>query len=228
MYVKAFPVSLCGTTAAREAGYKGPAQESKRLMRKPEIRRAIQEAIAKRAKKYDELAKRVIEHLSHIAFFDQCVAAHVKDGVLSITDTDLLPPEARACIAEISQTRTGIRIKFYDKTKALELLGRHLGLFADNVNVTGTLRAGALDDMTEAEIDAELERLKEKEALARKEAGEGADASSGVHSLCVVDASPADRGAAHAGDLRTNRPRRRQLPGRTIDVPSDSGAVQAR
>lgn len=38
-------------------------------------------------------------------------------------------------VTEISQTRDGIRFKRNDPMKALELVGRHLGMFNDRVNV---------------------------------------------------------------------------------------------
>lgn len=42
-------------------------------------------------------------------------------------------------------------IKFYDKTKALDLAGRHLGMFKDKLEVSGTLETERtkLDDLIE-------------------------------------------------------------------------------
>ena len=53
----------------------------------------------------------------------------IRDGALDIKSTDALPPELTAAIASVEKTSTGLRVKFYDKLKALELLGKYHGLF---------------------------------------------------------------------------------------------------
>lgn len=41
--------------------------------------------------------------------------------------------EQRACVVGVKETKHGIEVTFYNKEKALEMLGRHLGMFKDNV-----------------------------------------------------------------------------------------------
>ena len=40
-----------------------------------------------------------------------------------------LTPEKRAAVASVKKGRDGMEIKTYDKLRALELLGKHLGMF---------------------------------------------------------------------------------------------------
>lgn len=53
----------------------------------------------------------------------------VRNGAVDIKSTDELPPELTAAIASVEKTSTGLRVKFYDKLKALELPGKYLGFF---------------------------------------------------------------------------------------------------
>ena len=46
-----------------------------------------------------------------------------------ITDTDDLPEDKAAALASIKQTANGIDVKLHDKVRALELLGKAVGMF---------------------------------------------------------------------------------------------------
>ena len=48
----------------------------------------------------------------------------IEDGDLVIRSTDDLSKSDRAAIASVESTSNGIRLKLYDKMKALELLGK--------------------------------------------------------------------------------------------------------
>ena len=73
--------------------------------------------------------KRVLDELCAIGFARVSDYLTVgKDG-LTIRPTEELPAGCDAAIAAVENTSTGIRLKFYDKMKALELLGKALGLF---------------------------------------------------------------------------------------------------
>lgn len=72
-------------------------------------------------------AQRVLEELWAIAVARATDFLEVKDGQLTVRDTAQLP-DGRA-IASVERSTTGIKVKFYDKLRALELLGKYLGLF---------------------------------------------------------------------------------------------------
>ena len=74
------------------------------------------------------LARRVLEELEAIAMARATDYMAVRGGVLDIVDTQQLPEQAAAAIASIEKTSTGLRLKFYDKLKALELLAKSMGL----------------------------------------------------------------------------------------------------
>ena len=56
-----------------------------------------------------------------------------------ITETDELSRRQIKAISGIKQGKNGIELTTYDKVKALELLGRHLGMFKDKVEVSGNV-----------------------------------------------------------------------------------------
>lgn len=115
-------------------------------------------------------AKRVIEEIAKIAFCDQTEAAEIKnkrgaDGKLRpavvIKPTRRLSEEARASIAGIKEGQYGIEIKNYDKLKALELLGRNLGIFLDKNEMK---LEGEIMQTTYEEKMKRLMELREKQA----------------------------------------------------------------
>jgi len=169
LLIKNYPIDLNGHQAAKRAGYKAWKKMSVTLMQKPEIRDAVRKELEKRCKKFEAEADKVVQDLADIAHLDKSQVFQIRDGVLHVTDTDLLPERVRRCISKISQTQHGLRIEFDDRVKALELLGRHLALFHDNLNVSGGLKTTPIDDMTDEEIDEELARLESQKAGA----GEG-------------------------------------------------------
>jgi phage terminase small subunit len=62
-------------------------------------------------------------------------------GLVFAHDTRKLSPAARALYAGTKQSRTGIEVKLHDKMKALELVGRHLGMWKDKVEHSGKVES---------------------------------------------------------------------------------------
>ena len=56
---------------------------------------------------------------------------------VELVDTEALPEDKRAAISGIKQGKHGIEISSYDKVKALELIGRHIGMFKDKIEISG-------------------------------------------------------------------------------------------
>ena len=71
--------------------------------------------------------EKIIDELAAIAFARAPDYLVVEDGQIRLRDD--LKPRQRAAVASVEKSTTGIKVKFYDKMKALELLGKYLGLF---------------------------------------------------------------------------------------------------
>jgi phage terminase small subunit len=71
--------------------------------------------------------EKILQELAAIAFarVPECMELVGSDVRLK----EKLKPAQRVAIASIEKSSTGIKVKFYDKMKALELLGKHYGLF---------------------------------------------------------------------------------------------------
>ena len=95
--------------------------------------------------------KRVVEELAAIGFAKATDFLWVSDGELTIRDTDDLSKADRAAIASIERSSTGIKLKFYDKMKALELLGKYMGMFE------GSAKEEARNNLLEAILAATQE-----------------------------------------------------------------------
>ena len=127
-YRKAYPSVKKDETAA---------QAGSRMLRNVKVAEYIAERMQARQERTEITQDRVLEELAAIAFARATDYAEVKDDQVIIKDTSGLSENQIKAIAGIKQGKFGIELKLSDKEKALELLGRHLGMFKDRVEVSG-------------------------------------------------------------------------------------------
>ena len=127
-YRKAYPSVKKDETAA---------QAGSRMLRNVKVAEYIAERMQARQERTEITQDRVLEELAAIAFARATDYAEVKDDQVFIKDTTGLSENQIKAIAGIKQGKFGIEVKLNDKEKALELLGRHLGMFKDRVEVSG-------------------------------------------------------------------------------------------
>lgn len=107
-------------------------------------------------------AKRVLKELSKIAFsngtdFAKVVTKKTSAGNeyqhVEILDTDSLPENKKSAISNIKETKYGISVESYDKVKALELIGKHLGMFKETLELSGGLNVNnPFEDLSTEEL----------------------------------------------------------------------------
>ena len=75
--------------------------------------------------------ERVAEELAAIGFARATDCLYVEGNTLMLKPDQQMQPEAGAAIASVERTAGGLKVKFYDKLKALELLGKYMGMFEE-------------------------------------------------------------------------------------------------
>jgi phage terminase small subunit len=135
-------LDLNATQAAIRAGYTPSTAEgaSKWIYRenpeKPRLRARIDQALAERSARTGINADRVLRELARLGFVD----------ITDVVDMNLAtvrPGANRDDTAAIASVKvksgedfTEREIKLHDKPKALEMIGKHLGMFVDRVAIT--------------------------------------------------------------------------------------------
>lgn len=113
------------------------AAAAARLLKNVKVAAYIQKRMEERQKRTEITQDRVLEELAAIAFARATDYAEVKGECVRIKDTDTLDEQQIRAIVGIKEGKYGIELKLNDKEKALELLGRHLGMFKDKLEVSG-------------------------------------------------------------------------------------------
>ena len=143
-FVEEYLIDLNATQAYIRAGYKNydsAGVEANKTLNNPKVKQAVDAAMAERSKRTGINQDRVVLELAKIALvkMTDVVDSHgrIKDDA---TDDDL------ACIESVkykcSESDTGSsverEVKLASKLKALELLGKHLGMWNDKLDVNIT------------------------------------------------------------------------------------------
>ena len=118
------------------------AAAGSRLLRNVRIQGYLSKRMRDREKRTEVTQDKVVQELANIAFAKATDFVRVRSVTgmyqgVEVINTDDIPPDKQSAIASIKQGANGIEIKLHDKPKALELLGRHLGMFNDKLEVTG-------------------------------------------------------------------------------------------
>ena len=152
LFIEEYLIDLNATQAAIRAGYS--PESAKEIgcenLTKPNIRACIDKAMAERSKRTGVNADRVVIELAKIAFVN---ANEVIDPETATIREDALPEDTAAIqsvkVKTFGEDGLEREIKMADKLKALELLGKHLGMFTDRVKVSGSLESEQtkLDDL---------------------------------------------------------------------------------
>lgn len=168
-FVEEYLVDLNATQAATRAGYspKTAKSQGQRLLTVVDVQVGIERAQARRSKRTEVTADRVLAELAKVGFSnladvtdwgtkevafgyddegrklsaedigDAAMVQYAEAPYVKPINRDDLPMAARAAVSEVSLTKDGFKIKMHDKVGALTQMGRHLGMFTEKVEMTG-------------------------------------------------------------------------------------------
>ena len=169
-FIVEYLIDLNAAQAAIRAGYavKGAKDQAYQLMQRPEVVAAIKEAIEARNQRVQVDADYVLNRLTEI---DQMDLLDILDDDMSIKPLSKWPKVWRQSLSgfDIAEMFEGVgkerdlvglmkKIKWPDKVKNLELLGKHVNVnaFRENVNHNGSIN---LTNMTDEELDRHIAQL---------------------------------------------------------------------
>lgn len=145
LFVAEYRKDLNATAAAERAGYHPKMAAS--LMANPSIAAAVAEKTQAQLQKVDLTAERTLEEMRRLAFSD---IRTLFDANGNLKPLHTLTAEEAACIAGLEviiknaeagdgKTDKVHKIKIWDKTKTLDMLGKHFALMTEKVEHSGGL-----------------------------------------------------------------------------------------
>ena len=140
LFVEEYLIDLNATQAAIRAGYSAKTADvqGSRMLGNVKVQQAIAEAMAKRSKRTGVNQDRVVLELAKLAFVKMTDLVDSEGRIKTdATDDDL------SCIESIKYKESDNEyggsvereVKISSKLKALELLGKHLGMWNDKLDV---------------------------------------------------------------------------------------------
>lgn len=151
-FVREYVKDFNATQAAVRAGYsaKSAPVNGPRLLANAGIQKAIEKMKVAVCARAELTTDRIVQELERIAFGNLKNSVDWDSGGTSIKASSDLPDDVSATIMAIEEdehettsptgathTRRKVKVKHYDKLRALELLARYKGMLVDRKELTG-------------------------------------------------------------------------------------------
>lgn len=144
-FVEEYLIDLNATQAAIRAGYSAQTaqEQSSRLLSNAMVQKEISQAMAERSKRTGVNQDRIVLELARIAFVNAADVIDSENATVKAGATADDTAAIQSVKVKVIPTKEGEgverEIRLNDKLKALELLGKHLGMWNDkldlNVNI---------------------------------------------------------------------------------------------
>lgn len=154
-------MDYCAAEAARRAGYS--AGYGNELLKNDAVRAYLEEKQGGELERAGVTAERVLEELSAVAFSNIADFTEVKKDAESkrglavrARETESIPRKKLSAVAGFKEGPGGIEVKLYEKLRALELLGKCVGLFRETGKAGGP-PVVIIDDVPEQDVFAPVQ-----------------------------------------------------------------------
>lgn len=150
-FIEEYLIDFNATQAAIRAGYSSKTANriATENLSKPVIQKEIERRIQERQQRTEITQDRIVEELAALSFSKITDYLEIENGEVIFKDTSELTEDQKRAILSVKQTQYGIEIKLNNKTKPLELLGRHLGMWNDKESPNGNAES-QISDFLEA------------------------------------------------------------------------------
>lgn len=144
VFIDEYLIDFNATRAAIAAGYskKAAKEIGCENLTKPNIQEAIQKAMKERSERTEITQDMVLKELAKLGFSN--IKDYIETGskdFVCFKNIDDIPEEAARAIEAIKLIKNNqggsLEFKLHSKTKGLEMIGRHLGMFPNKVDHGG-------------------------------------------------------------------------------------------
>jgi phage terminase small subunit len=152
-FVAEYLVTLNATQAAIRAGYseKTAGSQGERLLKNAEVQKSVQAGASKRLDKLELTGNRVLEEMARLGFsdvrewFDETgrlrplheLGDNAAKAIASIEIVREKTTRKEGETEEVTVEERVVKVRAWDKVRALEMLGKYYGLLKDRVEHTG-------------------------------------------------------------------------------------------
>lgn len=141
-FVEEYLIDLNATQAAIRAGYaiNRASEQGHQLLQKTTVSAEIEKALAERSRRTGINQDRVVQELARIAFVNITDVVNSDCEILSSASEDDLAAiesvKAKTIPTKSGEVGVEREVRLSSKLKALELLGKHLGMWNDKIDLT--------------------------------------------------------------------------------------------
>lgn len=152
LFCEHYIIGFNGTQSAIKAGYseRSAGCQASRMLKKRNVQLRIHELKVERMQRTGIEADDVVRELAKMAFSNMSEYLEFDEKGVLLKDSNTLTLDQLAAVSQVTERKTSrmeagedgkrkdviinntVGFKLHDKTKALELLGRHLAMFTDN------------------------------------------------------------------------------------------------